>query len=100
MDALSNIGVLLGTSWASGVNLYLTVAGLGIADRLGMVSLPGNMDVVSHPLIIAVAVLMVAVEFFADKIPVVDSAWDSVHTFIRPAAAPYSDLWQWRIWDL
>ena len=85
MDALSNIGVLLGTSWASGVNLYLTVAGLGIADRLGMVSLPGNMDVVSHPLIIAVAVLMAAVEFFADKIPVVDSAWDSVHTFIRPA---------------
>ncbi|MDP8297453.1 MAG: DUF4126 domain-containing protein [Candidatus Orphnella occulta] len=85
MDALSNIGVLLGTSWASGVNLYLTVAGLGIADRLGMVSLPGNMDVVSHPLIIAVAVLMAAVEFFADKIPVVDSAWDSVHTFIMPA---------------
>ncbi len=85
MDALSNIGVLLGTSWASGVNLYLTVAGLGIADRLKMVDLPGNMDVVSHPLIIAVAVLMAAVEFFADKIPVVDSAWDSVHTFIRPA---------------
>ncbi len=85
MEALSNIGVLLGSSWASGVNLYLTVAGLGIADRLGMVTLPGNMDAVSHPLVIAVAIIMFAVEFFADKIPVVDSAWDSIHTFIRPA---------------
>ena len=75
---------MLGSSWASGVNLYLTVAGLGISQRLGWIDLPGNMDVLSHPLIIIVAVLMFAVEFVADKVPYVDSAWDSVHTFIRP----------------
>ena len=84
MDALSNIGLLLGSSWATGVNMYLTIAGLGIADRAGFVDLPGNMDAISHPLIIGAAILMFAVEFLADKIPVVDSAWDSVHTFIRP----------------
>ena len=84
MDALSNIGLLLGSSWATGVNMYLTIAGLGIADRVGFVDLPGNMDAISHPLVIGAAILMFAVEFFADKIPVVDSAWDSIHTFIRP----------------
>lgn len=84
MEVLNSIGVLLGSSWASGVNLYLTVAGLGIASRFGWINLPGNMDAVSHPLVIIVALLIYAVEFFADKIPLVDSAWDSVHTFIRP----------------
>lgn len=84
MDVLANLGVMLGGSWASGVNLYLTIAGLGIMDKLGILSLPGDLDVISNPLVIAVAILMYAVEFFADKIPLVDSAWDSVHTFIRP----------------
>ncbi|MFC1621729.1 DUF4126 domain-containing protein, partial [Candidatus Omnitrophota bacterium] len=84
MDVLANLGVMLGGSWASGVNLYLTVAGLGIMDKLGILSLPGNLDAISNPFVIAVAILMYAVEFFADKIPLVDSAWDSVHTFIRP----------------
>lgn len=84
MEILSNLGVLLGGSWASGVNLYLTIAGLGIMDKMGIINLPGNLEAISNPLIIAVAILMYAVEFFADKIPLVDSAWDSVHTFIRP----------------
>ncbi|MBU1147105.1 MAG: DUF4126 domain-containing protein [Candidatus Omnitrophica bacterium] len=84
MDVLANLGVMLGGSWASGVNLYLTVAGLGIMGRLGILSLPGDLEVISNPFVIAVAILMYAVEFFADKIPLVDSAWDSVHTFIRP----------------
>jgi hypothetical protein len=84
MNFLSGLGLVLGGSWASGVNLYLTVAGLGIAGRLGLIDLPGNLDVLTHPLIIIVAVLLFIVEFFADKIPLVDSAWDSVHTFIRP----------------
>jgi hypothetical protein len=84
MNFLSGLGLVLGGSWASGVNLYLTVAGLGIAGRLGLIDLPGSLDVLSHPLIIIVAVLLFIVEFFADKIPLVDSAWDSVHTFIRP----------------
>ncbi|UCC94638.1 MAG: DUF4126 domain-containing protein [Candidatus Omnitrophota bacterium] len=84
MEVLNSLGVLLGSSWASGVNLYLTIAGLGIADRLGWIALPGNLDTLSHPLIILIAVLLYVVEFVADKIPYVDSAWDSVHTFIRP----------------
>lgn len=87
MGALSEIGVLLGGSWASGINLYLTVAGLGIAGRAGWIDLPGNMDIISNPLIIGLASLMFLVEFVADKIPLVDSAWDSVHSFIRPAGA-------------
>lgn len=85
MNPLSNIGILLGGAWASGINLYLTVAGLGIAGRLGIVELPGDLNAISHPLVIALALLVFAIEFFADKIPYVDSAWDSFHTFIRPA---------------
>ncbi|MBD3426085.1 MAG: DUF4126 family protein [Candidatus Omnitrophica bacterium] len=84
MDFPGSLGLVLGGSWASGVNLYLTIAALGIADRLGLVTLPGGLDVLSHPVIIAFAVLLFAVEFFADKIPYVDSAWDSLHTLIRP----------------
>jgi len=84
MEVLNSLGVLLGGSWASGVNLYLTIAGLGILNRFGWINLPGNLDAISHPLIIIVAVLLYAVEFFADKIPLVDSVWDSIHTFIRP----------------
>ncbi len=84
MEMFSSLGVLLGSSWATGVNMYLTIGGLGIAHRVGWITLPGNMDTISHPLIIVVALVMYVVEFFADKIPYVDSAWDSVHTFIRP----------------
>jgi hypothetical protein len=84
MEVLSNLGALLGGSWASGVNLYLTVAGLGIAHRIGLIALPGELDAISAIPVIIVAVLLYAIEFFADKIPYVDSTWDSVHTFIRP----------------
>lgn len=87
MNTIGNLGMVLGGSWASGVNLYLTIAGLGILDRLGLVDLPGKLEVISHPLVILVALLLFVVEFFADKVPYVDSAWDSVHTFIRPAGA-------------
>jgi len=81
------LALLLGGSWASGVNLYLTVAGLGIAGRMGWMQLPGELQVLGEPIIIGVALLLYIIEFFADKIPYVDSAWDSVHTFIRPVGA-------------
>ncbi|MCK4852189.1 MAG: DUF4126 domain-containing protein [Candidatus Omnitrophica bacterium] len=87
MGILNNLGVVLGGSWASGVNLYLTIAGLGVADRAGWIDLPGKLEVLSHPLVIFIAVLLFLIEFFADKIPYVDSAWDSFHTAIRPAGA-------------
>src|SRR5262245_31635652 len=78
------IPVILGGSWASGVNLYLTTAGLGIAQRLHWVDLPGNLTVLGNPFIIVLAVLLYAVHFVADKIPFFDSIWDMIHTFIRP----------------
>ncbi|MCD6459864.1 DUF4126 domain-containing protein [bacterium] len=84
MDTLSTLPVLLGSSWASGVNLYLTAAALGIAHRLDWVQLPGNMETLANPLIILLALVLYAVEFFADKIPYIDSIWDTVHTIIRP----------------
>lgn len=84
MEALGSIGLILGSSWASGVNLYLSIAILGISHRLGWIALPGNMDSISHLLVITIAIVLYAIEFVADKIPYVDSAWDSVHTFIRP----------------
>jgi len=87
MDILNSLGVLAGSSWASGINLYLTIASLGVAQRMHWLTLPGDMNVLANPLVIIVAVVLYAVEFVADKIPFVDSAWDSVHTFIRPAGS-------------
>ncbi len=84
METLSSLSILLGGALGSGINLYMTTAGLGIAHRMNLVSLPGDLQVLSHPLIIFVAIGMYGIEFFADKIPFVDSAWDSVHTLIRP----------------
>lgn len=76
--------MLLLAGWSAGISVYLTTALLGISDRFGWIALPGDLQVLSNPLIFIVAVVIFAVEFFADKIPFVDSAWDSVHTFIRP----------------
>ncbi len=85
MNVLNFVGLLLGSSWGSGINLYLTVAGLGIAHRIGWITLPGQLEGISSLPVIIIAVVLFVIEFFADKIPYVDSAWDSFHTFIRPA---------------
>ena len=89
MNILNSLGILFGCSWASGINLYLTLAGLGIAEKLGWISLPGNMAAISSPLIIFLALLLYGIEFIADKVPYVDSLWDSVHTFIRPLGGAF-----------
>ncbi len=82
------IGLLLGAAVASGLRLYATVAVLGFLGRAGVVALPGGLSVLTHPWVIIVAASLYVVEFLADKIPIVDSVWDLVHTFIRvPAAA-------------
>jgi Domain of unknown function (DUF4126) len=73
---------LFGTGWASGVNAYGTVALLGILGRSGAADVP---DPVTSTPVIAVALILYAVEFVADKIPYVDNAWDAVHTAVRPA---------------
>jgi Domain of unknown function (DUF4126) len=87
MSPLETLGFALGTSFASGLNLYATVASAGIFQRLGLVQLPDSLQILSHPIVLGVAVTLFIVEFIADKIPYVDSAWDALHTFIRPPAA-------------
>ncbi len=87
MTAVSEPLLLLLAGWCSGISVYLTVALLGISGRMGWMELPAGLDVLSHPLIIILAIAIFAVEFVADKVPFVDSAWDSVHTFIRPLGA-------------
>jgi hypothetical protein len=78
----------MGSAWLSGINLYATIATLGILQRLHFVQLPGSLSDLSHPWVIGVAVTLYVIEFIADKIPAVDSVWDVVHTFIRiPAGA-------------
>jgi uncharacterized protein DUF4126 len=82
------IGLLLGAAVASGLRLYATVAVLGFLGRSGVIALPGELAVLASPWVIVVASSLYLVEFLADKIPIVDSVWDLVHTFIRvPAAA-------------
>jgi len=85
---LSTLGVAMGSAWLSGINLYATAATLGLLQRFGLVHLPGELGVLSNWWVIGVAAGMYVIEFIADKIPAVDSAWDAVHTFIRvPAGA-------------
>ncbi|NKC01163.1 MAG: DUF4126 family protein [Pseudomonadales bacterium] len=82
------IALTMGAAWASGINLYATVAVLGIAGSSGYVELPATMAIVQDPLVILAAGFMYCVEFFADKTPGVDTGWDAIHTFIRiPAGA-------------
>ena len=88
MGTLQALSLAMGTAWASGINLYATVAALGIAGRAEMIKLPPDLQVLMHPAVIAVACIMYVIEFFADKVPYVDSGWDVLHTFIRvPAGA-------------
>jgi len=88
MGTLEALSLAMGTAWTSGINLYATVAALGIANRMEMIHLPQNLEVLSHPGVIAIACVMYLIEFFADKVPYVDSGWDALHTFIRvPAGA-------------
>jgi hypothetical protein len=84
MELLTTLGRTLGFSLAAGVNLYATVAVLGLASRYGWVTLPEQFKVFDHPWIIGVAATLYVIEFVADKIPWFDTVWDSVHTFIRP----------------
>ena len=84
MELLVSLGRTLGFSLTSGVNLYATVAMLGLAARYDWVALPPQYDVFASDWIIGAALVLYAIEFIADKIPWVDSMWDSVHTVIRP----------------
>ncbi|MCC5796425.1 MAG: DUF4126 domain-containing protein [Methylophaga sp.] len=88
MDAVSVIALTMGVAWASGINLYATIFMLGFMGMTGHAVLPEELAFVSDPMVMFAAGFMYCVEFFADKIPGIDSGWDSLHTFIRiPAGA-------------
>jgi hypothetical protein len=87
MNPVETLSLVLGTGFSSGLNVYATVATLGILQRFGVIHLPDKLQVLSHPLVLGVALVLYAVEFLADKVPYIDSVWQAVHTFIRPPAA-------------
>ncbi len=82
MDVLT-LALITGLGWTSGLRFYAVLFCLGLLQRSGMHALPGELDMLGHPWVLAVAGLLFATEFFADKIPGFDSLWDAVHTFIR-----------------
>jgi len=87
-DTLAVLAVALAAGWASGVNTYATVLVLGLAQRLGFVTLPHDLQVLGSWWVLATAALLFALNFLADKIPLVDSINDVLHTFVRiPAGA-------------
>lgn len=87
MDAyqqiIATIALTMGVAWASGINLYATLAMLGILGASGDIVLPESLLVLQDPLVIVAASVMYCVEFFADKTPGVDTGWDVIHSFIR-----------------
>jgi Domain of unknown function (DUF4126) len=88
MEWFSTLSLALGTAWTSGINLYATVTVLGLLQKFAFTKLPGGLEVLDNWWIIGIAGGLYAIEFFADKIPYVDSIWDVIHTFIRvPAGA-------------
>jgi hypothetical protein len=104
MNPLETLSLVLGAGFSSGLSLYATVATLGILQRFHVIHLPENLQILAHPIVLGVALALYVVEFLADKVPMVDSVWQAVHTFIRPpaaavlafgvaAAAP--DAWRW-----
>ena len=85
---ISTIAIAMGSSWVSGINLYASVATLGLLGRFADLQLPGELQVLTSWWVIGVAIVLYVIEFVADKVPYVDSTWDVIHTFIRvPAGA-------------
>ncbi len=92
MDTLNQLSATLaltmGLAWASGINLYATLFTLGYLANTGNITLPADLQIVADPMVMGAAGLMYCIEFFADKVPGVDTGWDALHTFVRiPAGA-------------
>jgi hypothetical protein len=87
MNPIETLGLALGAGFSSGLNLYATIATLGLLQRFGVIHLPEQLQVLAHPWVLGIAIALYAIEFLADKIPLVDTAWDAIHTVIRPPAA-------------
>ena len=82
-EYLPEIAIAAALAWASGIRLYATLFLVGLAGKLGWVVLPEHLDVLASPIVLTASGFMTGVEFFADKIPWVDSVWDVVNTFLR-----------------
>jgi hypothetical protein len=89
MSLVSALGYTIPFAFASGLNVYATIAVLGLSSHFGLVSLPQQFRAFDHPAIIGVALVMYLVEFVADKIPWFDSVWDALHTVIRPLGGAF-----------
>jgi hypothetical protein len=89
MNPMETLGLALGAGFSSGLNLYATIATLGLLERFGVIHLPPSLHGLSHSAVLGIAVVLYVLEFFADKIPYIDTAWDVIHTFIRPPAAAF-----------
>jgi hypothetical protein len=87
MNPIETLGLALGAGFSSGLNLYATIATLGLLQRFGVIHLPEQLQVLAHPWVLGIALALYVIEFLADKIPLVDTVWDAIHTVIRPPAA-------------
>ncbi len=88
MGSLATLAQALGLSYAAGINLYATVAVLGLADRMGVIGpLPGALGALAHPVVIGIAALLYAMEFLATLVPGIASLWETLHSLVRPPAA-------------
>jgi len=87
MNPIETLGLAVGAGVSFGVNVYAKVATLGLLQRFGVLHLPLGLQVLSHPWVLGIAIALYLLEFFADKVPYIDTVWDAVHTFIRPPAA-------------
>ncbi len=88
LDTTQLLAIAAAMGWASGLRLYAVLFLTGLAGHLGWVPLPSGLQLLAHPIVMGASGVMLAVEFFADKIPGLDSVWDALHTLIRiPAGA-------------
>jgi hypothetical protein len=104
MNPLETLSLVLGAGFSSGLNVYATVATLGLLQRFRVIQLPEHLRILSHPVVLGIAAVLYLLEFLADKVPYIDSIWQVVHTFIRPPAAALlafgatataPDVWRW-----
>ncbi len=93
MDIIQSIALAAGLAWGSGMRLYAVLFSAGMLGRFGHLDLPSNLQALENPWVLGVSGIMLVIEFLADKIPAIDSLWDSIHTFIRiPAGAVLAAL--------
>jgi len=104
MSPLETLSLVLGAGFSSGLNLYATLATLGLLQRFGVIQLPEHLRILSHPAVLGIAAILYLLEFLADKVPYIDLIWQAVHTFIRPpaaallafgASAAAPEAWRW-----